>query len=257
MTYEDKLKREVFEKLCELYEVVDERDEIEENLDYTYSEIIEDDDLVDEHTDYLGLCSKEMDLQDEIRMLMFDTKYAPLTGLTNSQINKLSFYVKSANPNDPILREKIEKDLDIQLLKLREEIRNRQSKIKPLHLTINVELRAYHLYKEIVRCFVYGAFEASCVLCRAVAEFIAKEYIKSKKLAHLLPSKKRESEELGILQILKRKLLVKEEIVNLYAAIKEKANNILHERDERTEEEGALETIQLLQSFIEKFPKTL
>ena len=252
---EDRIKEGLFEKLRELQEVIEERDEIETNLDYTYEEIIEDEDLVDEHIDYLGLCSREMDLQDEIRMLMFDTKYAPLTGLSNKQINELSFYVKSANLDDPILREKIEADLDIRLLKLREEIKDRQSKIKPLHLTRHVELRIYHLYNEVIRCFVYGAFEASCILCRAVAEFVATEYIKSKKRAHLLPSKERKSEELSILQILKRELSVEKEIIDLYGAIKEKANNVLHEKDEKTEEEDALDTIRLFQSFIEKFPR--
>ena len=70
------------------------------------------------------------------------------------------------------------------------------------------------------------------MLCRAVAEFIAKEFIKSKKLEHLLPSKERKSEEMSILQILKRRSLVPEEITDLYFDIKEKANRILHERDE-------------------------
>jgi len=253
---EDRIKERLFEILRELHEVIEERDEIEKNMDHTYEEIIQDEDLVDEHIDYLGLCSKEMDLQDEIRMLMFDTKYAPLTRLSNKQINELSFYVKSANSSDPILWEKIETDLDIRLLKLKEEIKDRQNKIKPLHLTINVELQVYHLYSEIIRCFVYGAFEASCVLCRAVAEFIAKEYIKSRGLDHLLPSKERKNEEIPMLQILKRKLSVKKEIIDSYDAIKEKANNVLHEKDERTGEESALEIIQLLQSFIEKFPRT-
>lgn len=253
---EDRIKEGLFEKLRELHEVIEERDEIEKNLDYTYEEIIQDEDLVDEHIDYLGLCSKEMDLQDEIKALMFDTKYTLLTGLTNNQINELSFYVKSANLEDPILREKIEKDLDIRLLQLREEIKNRESKIKPLHLTINVELRVKYLYRKIIRCFVYGAFEESCVLCRAVAEFIAKEFIKAKKLEHLLPSKERKREEMSILQILTRKSLVPEEITDLYFDIKEKANRILHERDEIAEEGSTLETIGLLQSFIEKFPRT-
>lgn len=249
--YEDEIKKELFKKLRELRDVIDERDEIEESLDYTYSEIIEDEDLADEHIDYLGLCSKEMDLQDEIRLLMLDTKYALLTCLTNSQIKELNFYVKSANPEDLILREKVEMDLDIRLLTLRTEIKERQNKIQPLHLTINVASRVHYLYGEIIRCFVYGAFNASCVLCRAVAEFIAREYIKSKKLGHLL---KKNGPSIWV--ILTKKLSVKKEVTDLYSNINKKANDILHAGNEKIDEKNTLEVVQLLQSFVEKFPRT-
>jgi len=250
--HEDKLKEEIFGKLRELGEVVNERDEIEEEPDFPrYSEIIEDEELTDEYIDYLGLCSKEMDLVDEVRMLMLETKYVPLTDLTNNQIKKLTFYVKSAKQD--VLKEKIGTELDIRLARLREEIKCRQGKIKPPPL--NIDLRVKHLYQEVIRSFVYSAaFAASCALCRAVAEFIAKEYIKSKGVAHLLPSEEQKREGLSILQILIR-LSVDQDVIDLYSTIKEKANNILHEGAKKTEEDEALETIQLLQSFIEKFPR--
>ena len=62
---------------------------------------------------------------------------------------------------------------------------------------------------------------------------------------------------MSIVEILKLKLSMPDEIIGLYKKIGNKADNILHTKTEKTEEEDALNTIKLLQEFIEKFPKTL
>ena len=241
--YEDELKKELFEKIRKYDEVIKAMSEIEKS-DLSIPE------LFDTNDEYAGFCVQSIDLQDELNELMLDTKYAPLTMLTNSQMKKLDFFEISS---DLDFEQNIKKNLDFRLLKLKEEIKTRLKQVKTLRLSASIHQRIYNLYNQVIRCYAYGAFEASCVLCRTIAEFIAKEYIKSKGLDRLLPSKEQKSEELNILRILIASSVDKN-VIGLYKDIKEKANHILHEKDDRTEEEDALKAIQLLQSFIEKLP---
>lgn len=245
--YKDKLKQELFEKIRKYREIDKERSKMEK--EYSDLSILELDESNDE---YAGLCVQAMDLQEEIDELIIDTKYAPLVGLTGSQIKESDFFMKSS---DLSFEQNIEKHLDINLLKLKEEMKKRLKQIKTLRLSASIDQHMYNLYNQVVRCYVYGAFEASCVLCRAIAEFISKEYIILKKLGHLLPSKSRSDQETSIFQILKKKLSCSKEIPDLYYEIKAKANNILHEKEEVTKEQDALYMIRQLQLFIKNFPK--
>jgi hypothetical protein len=58
---------------------------------------------------------------------------------------------------------------------------------------------------------------------------------------------------MGIFQILKRKCHIKKELLDLYVAIREKANAVLHEGSQENEA-GAYIAITQLQSFIKQFP---
>lgn len=248
--YEDKIKKELFEKICESLAIVQEQQEIEKEIeDGTRTP---GDDLAEGLERYAHLEGELNELLEEIDTLVIDTKYFPLVGLTDIQNKLFSIFA------DIVIEERnIDKYLDLTLVTIRDDIKERLQKVKSLFLTAHMHPRIHYLYREVVRCYINGSFEASCVLCRAIAELVAKDYIKSKKLDYLLPSEERKNEEISILQILKKKLAVPKEIIDLYAEIKEKANNILHNRNEKTEEKDSLNTIELLQSFIEKFPKML
>ena len=246
--YKEELKKEILEKFSELRDVAEERDEIEENSGLSYMELR----YKSNDTLYGELCHREMQLIDAIRGMLLDTKYAPLTGLTDEQIKELSFYADSTNLDDSILREKIENNLNIMLLKLRGEIKERERQVKPLYLTAHIDERNYELYRQVIKCYVYGTFEASCVLCRAIAEVIAKRLIEKKGYGDWLAGQKKELKRLSIAGILREKLLIDNKVVETYSKIARKADKILHKKNEKTEEKNALESIKLLQFFIKQ-----
>ncbi|OGX61109.1 MAG: hypothetical protein A2471_02255 [Omnitrophica WOR_2 bacterium RIFOXYC2_FULL_45_15] len=250
--YEDKIKKELFEKLRELNEVVEERDAIEENTGLSYMELR----YKCKDADYGGLCHREMQLEDDIRVLLSDSKRTPLT-LTDNQLKKLSFYAKTIDPEDPLLGEKIEKSVDCELLNFADNMKERLKRVKPLLLTASIDPRTNGLYKQVIDCYGNGAFEASCVLCRAIVEAIAKRYIEYKGYGDLLVGEEKQLKKLTVPGVLREKLSIPIEIIKIYSRIARKADRILHERDEKAEENDALEAIQLLQSFMVEFPKTL
>lgn len=250
--YEDKIKKELFEKLRELNEVAEERDAIEEDTGLSYMELRYE----RKDANYGWLCHREMQLEDDIRALLFDSKRTPLT-LTDNQLKKLSFFAETINPEDPLLREKIEKSVDCELLNFADNMKKRSKRVKPLLLTASIDPRTNDLYKQVIDCYRNGAFEASCVLCRAIVEAIAKRYIEYKGYGDLLVGEEKQLKKLTVPGILREKLLIPMEIIKIYSRIARKADRILHERDEKAEEKDALEAIQLLQSFMVKFPKTL
>ena len=246
--YENKLKKELFEKIFKFNEISRERDEIEDNSELPFDELFNIDNL------YAGLCSQAMDLQDEIDELIIDTKYAPLVGLTESQIKELAFFMQSSEMS---FEQNIEKHLDIRLLKLKEEMRKRLKEIKTLRLSTHLDQRTYRIYNEVIRCYIYGAVEASCVLCRAIAEVIAKRFIEYKGYGNLLVGEEKQLKKLTVAGILSEKLSVEKEVIAIYTKMARKADKILHEKTEKAEEQDALESIKLLQTFIERFPRTL
>ena len=112
--------------------------------------------------------------RDEIDKIMIYTKYAPLTGLDHSQIKRLEFFEKSS---DLSFEQNIEKQLNFSLLNLKEEMKERLKQVKTFRITSHLDPHTRHIYGEIIRCYIYGAFEASCVPCRAITETMAKKFI--------------------------------------------------------------------------------
>ena len=244
--YEDKIKKALFEKIHKLYEVIAEQCDIEE-----------DNDDYDDDDTYLGLVSQEMDLRDEIDALILDTKYAPLTGLTDMQIKELNTFIEIGDLSIEQIEKNIEKHLDYRLLTLKEAMKQRINQIEPLRLTAYLDRHIRYLYGEVIRCYVYGAFEASCVLARAITEYIAKKHIENEGYTNMLSGKNKTSKTMSMPEILEKVLSIPKDVVSLYKKVGNKADNILHKKGEKAEEKDALETIKYLQNFIEKFPKSL
>lgn len=256
--YEDKIKKGLFAKLRELREVSKERDKIEESLDYTYTEIVEDESLADEHIDYLGLCVLEMDFEDDIKALLFDTKYMLLSGLTHSQLQELSFCARTMNPEDPVLWEKVKKLLDCELLNLENDMKKRAKRVKPILLTTHIDSKINELYKEVIKCYAYGMFKASHAFCRVVAEAIVKKYIGKSKFKHLLGhhGEKKNKKNMPSLGKILKELSVDEKTIDAFYKIQNESSIILHNKDIVVEENDSLNSIKLLQSFIKKFYNT-
>ncbi len=226
--YEDKLKKELFGKIKRWNEINNEICEIESDSDLPIPELFEDND------DYAGLVVESMDLQDEINELLIDSKYAPLTMLSRSQIQDIDFFLQLTDSSS---EQNIETHLEAQLLNTRDEMKKRIQQVPHLSLGFDIPPKIKDLYRQAIKCYVNGAYEASCVLSRAIAENIIRI--------------KCNDEGRTIYELLKK--IYNPKLKSLYEEIAKKANKILHESKEKTEEKDALRAIKLLRLFIKNF----
>ncbi len=240
----DKIKKELFQKIEDWHLFNDKICQIEDELS---------DEELNDNEEYQSLLSEQQELESAIRELMIDTKYLPLVGLLSEQKLDLDFFAEGYHPD---AEKNIEKGLEYILMNWKDGMKNRLSKVTPLNLTttkISPHSRIYHLYQEAVRCYIFGAFEASSALCRAISETIAKKYIETTEYKDFLyGDKKPQKETMSIGKIMK-KLSVNKKTIDLYYSIQGKADKILHCKEEKTEEKEAYEIICELQNFIKKF----
>lgn len=249
----DKIKKELLQKILERLQLAVKIEAAEKATGKPYEE------LRDLTIDGMKVFDQSLKLFNDINSLLVETKYFPLTGLTDTEQKILNCLLEiiELDSNKNSLEEEVEKFLDCELLSLKDNMKERLKQVKTLLLTADINSRTNDLYREVIGCYVHGVFEAGCVLCRAIVEAIAKRYIEYKGYGNLLVGEEKQLKKLTVPGILREKLSIKKEIIETYSRITRKADRILHGRDEKVEEKDALEAIQLLQSFIEKFPKTL
>lgn len=248
---EDKIKKELLQKIFERLQLAVKIEAVEKATGKPWEE------LHNLTIDGMKVSDQSLKLLNDINSLLVETKYFPLTGLADAEQKILNCFLEIIESNKNFLEEDVEKFLDCELLSLKDNMKERLKQVKTLLLTVDIDSRTNDLYREVIGCYVHGAFEAGCVLCRAIVEAIAKRYIEYKGYGNLLVGEEKQLKKLTVPGILREKLSIKKEIIETYSRITRKADRILHERDEKAEEKDALEAIQLLQSFIEKFPKTL
>ena len=224
MMQEDKIKKELqgIEKMEEgLYDIIAQQVDLQ-------------DQGKDDSDEYIDLVGKEIEIAKEIHKKMLLTKYVILTVTGFNPEAKFDVDLPEEER-----AENLKNHLEMELLVKEDGIKRRIDHVDPLFL----ELKEYpdrqvrKLYDQVVRCYTYGAFEASCVLCRGIAENMIRVKCKD--------------ESTAIYGLLKK--INKPKIKSLYSEIAEKANKILHKTDEKTEEEDALKAIEHLQSFIKTF----
>ena len=246
--YRDKVKKEFLRKISELKSICGQLADIraEANSLKKFEDIVTD--------DYLDLIERQASLYSEISEIMIDTKYDLLAGLSLDNKTNIDFFYSLFSGNSD---EEIVKNLDFNLLALREGMKERLKKIKIVPMEACANKRTADLYNQSIRCFIFGAFDASCVLCRAIAESIAKGFIEYHGYKILLLGEKKKVGQMTISGILKEKFDMPKEIIAIYSKIGRKADCILHSQDAKAEENAALEQIELLQAFIKKFPKML
>lgn len=249
-SYEDKIKKELIEKIRRFCDIYSEMNDYEvEHPEDTNEEWFND-------VNYMGLCVAGSELQEEIDELMLETKYIPLTGLSESHMKLFESFAETVEAN---INQYIEKHLDVRLLKLKEEMRERIKQTKGLRMTAHLDPYTASVYSEIVSCYIHGSFKACCVLCRSVVEFIAKRFIQYKGYGELLVAKDKQKKTMSIPVILYKyhdSWAIPKKKLDEYKKIVNKADKILHTKEEKANENDALEAIQILQSFIKKFPKT-
>jgi hypothetical protein len=119
----EKRTNDLFEKMQQYQGLLTERSAKGNASDLEISELFEADD------EYAGLCVQVMDLQDEIDVMLIDSKYAPLVGLSDGQFGDLSFFI---NSSDLAFDLNIEKHLNFRLLTLKEEMKKRLKSVKTL-----------------------------------------------------------------------------------------------------------------------------
>ena len=244
--YEDEIKEELFKKIVEALNIMSKLEGMVEGSGLSWEELRKSSEGFED-------LDKQLDKAiDEMNLLLIDTRYFPLVGITDTQKKIFSFVEKG-----DIEERHVDKYLDFTLGAIKEDMKKRLQKVKPIYLTVHVDPRTSYLYTQAIKCYINGAFEASCVLCRAITESIAKRYVEYKGFGNSLSGKNKEDKKMSIPEILRTKLSIPKEILSIYKKIGNKANNILHKKSDKTEEKDALNAIELLQSFIEKFPKTL
>jgi len=265
--YEKKLTKELLKKIQELDLCCEKIYSIQVN---ELGDSWDDSDAVEElektNFEYHELWNRRVELEDEIHLLTIDTKYYPLVNvgpeITNSIIFRPTYL--HVNIGDgaggrttklKLINEKdIEKHLDSELFRNREEMKIRLGKIGGLNLSSEISPRTRVLYKQIIQSFIFGFFDSCCVLCRAIAEQTATRYIEFNDFGNLLVGANNNKKKMSIYEILDSKLEVSKEILIIYRKISSKADRILHERTERATEEDALDSINRLQEFLKEFP---
>jgi len=249
--YEEKLKKELLEKIRELFINILRREKIEKEHGLSDDEYgLPFENLLENNEEYRNLTENGLELHNQIDLMLVDTKYFPILGLSNNQNKILSILLESKYN---IEEKQLEKYLDMLFVKLKDEMKERLKKVKSLYLTKHIEPRTHYFYREIITCYVYGAYESSCVLCRAIAQTMAERFIVDKGYENLIVGKNKEKKGMSIQEICLKTLGMNKNIVALYTKIDNKASNILHRKEVATEED-ALKTIMLLQEFIKSFP---
>ena len=244
------VKKELFGKIAEWAKIVSEMEEIAKQSGLSENELIENE-------RYGDLLDKSSKIRGEINYWLVVNKFFPFVSLTDKQDKILDIFHEFASRDKGLEGKEIEDYFENRLITFQKELEQRAKNILHLNLTALIDSRTVDLYQEALDCYIFGCFDACCILCRAIAESIAKRYIKNSSHGNLLVGEERDKKERSVPDILKNALSLPEELVGLYAKIGTKADNILHKKDVKATEEDALKSFNLLQSFIKKFPKTL
>ena len=254
----DEIKKELFKKLGERIMMWQEIENFEKQSGLSSDELIDQ-----SNGEYVELLNKSSEISNEISKLLVHTKYFPiLLGLNKyimgekgkvTQKEIVEFLVKHTT----IKEKDIETLLDDIFENKKGDMIRRVQKVDPLISDIYLDTNIDVLFREIKGCYVFGYFKASCALCRTIAEAVAKKHIKDRGYGHLLKDGDEQEGKLSIPNILRNKMSLSTDILGIYSKITGKADNILHNKDEKADEEDALNSIELLHSLFEKFPRTL
>lgn len=238
--YSEKIITELQEKIKKYHLIVSERSEMEATSSQSIEELLESDD------EYEGLCVQEVDARDEIYDVLLDGIYAPLV-LSKKANKDIGEFIRSMT----LSPHQIERHLTFLLEQHREGMKNRLSKIRPISVCGHPRSGVDYLYKQAVMCHVFGIFEASCALCRAICESIVINY-NCEKISKLLLH----HEKKAIWGILKKDIEPKAPgSIKLYDEINRRANMALHSEAKISSKES-LTVIKLLQKFVKKISQS-
>ena len=209
------------------------------------------------------LLGHQMSLETEMIELMIQTKFYPLCGLTGNQMEALKGYgeepefanvlvMATGKTEDRLWNDSfIEDYLKLQLVKNQEDMKRRLGLLTTLKLGFELAPCIRHLYQQMTMLFVYGFFEATAAMARAVGEAAEKEVILRCGAADQLGNKKKDSSKKEPWEVLLN-LGVSQEILDIKRyKIAREASRALHSKG-KVLEASALEIIEATKSFLEK-----
>jgi len=193
----------------------------------------------------------------QLKSLIIDSKYFPIMGLTVEEMDILKGNLVESDLVDSYSgTEAINIYLATKELQNRENIIRRLVLIGPITLNCYLDKPTAHFYKQIRLCFVDGHFEAVCVLSRAIIETMAKKLISTIGYEKHIVGKNIEKKKYSMPNILKKYAKISNEQLKRYRSIVGKADSILHEKY-IVDEKSALDVVENLQQFIQKFPRSI
>jgi len=244
------LTKELFKKMAEYIQIILQTTKIEDQSGLSEDEL----DKLFENEEYADLWKQKEYIYDDINRIAVDAKFFPLVNLTDIQKQLLDIYEGTIKPGKDT-----KKYTDIEFMLKRDDLERRLAQIKVLRLDGEVDQRIECLYREVLNCYKNGEYKGSAVLCRSITEFLIKDYINQHGYGNLLGVSLEQRKKQGLISILKKipskNKLIKQEIINLYWQIKQRAARILHEKEHETNESDALNSLKLLQQFRKKFSK--
>jgi hypothetical protein len=193
-------------------------------------------------------------LRADLNQILIAIKGFPLTIPDDSV--RVFFEKMSRILEDKFSEKDFYKFIEVEFLTQSENIAHRAKQIKGLYLQGHLHSRTYSLYNEAINCYLYGCYNASCLLCRTISELIAKRYIQHRGVGDLLCGTEKDKKQYTIAGLLSN-LSVPKEVLQLYRNIHSKADKVIHEIDQKTSQEEALKTIKELQELIKNFPKCI
>ena len=208
---------------------------------------------------YIQLYNKFNTLQTEINKLLVDCKYYPLMGTSENEMRLLdkeytSLYEGGAR-NRKIPRYYLERHLKTTLAINQQEMKDRLARAPSFAISFHLDPQTVHFYRQILNCYVFGMFEACCVLSRAIVQSMTRNYIKYRGYGRLLiDGKKGNTETKNVQHICSKILKWDAKGLSTYNKVCNQANKILYDKDV-ADDARALSCIKLVQGFIKNFPQ--
>ena len=264
--YIEKLKKEIASKLIRFCEITEKQEEIEKTLELSDDVLLcadpEDEDYEGWECDieeWQELERERTIVRNSLVSAFTQATHYPIFSLSDKKMCDLISDIARIFHQDDKSSEKAINDLldEIDLTEREDRIK-RSRLIEPLFLDCPGELWLEQMYRQVIRCFVMGAFFASCVLCRAICEIALKKYLKKK-----MPSGSFEGKLFPVLlnDIAEKWKLLKPSTISMGRDINSTANELMHEgelkhqdkrRPRKVDEKIAFELIQSMQAFLKE-----
>lgn len=129
---------------------------------------------------YLGLLEERDKLRKEAYRQIMNSKYYILTGGNDTEKLLFELIEQVKCFKDKSYEKALEDFLDTEFLIAEETVRERLKKIWLILVSKTTKRCIDNFYKQAINCYVYGNYDACCIMCRAIIERVLKETCKEK-----------------------------------------------------------------------------
>ncbi len=199
---------------------------------------------------YIALLDKSSDLRVEVYRQLLNSKCYILDGVEGIEKKLLEIIGESKCFRDGFSGKHIEKTmvkfLDTEQLIAEKSISTRLEELGQLFVSKTTAKSVDNLYKQAVNSYIYGNFDACCIMCRAIVERVLKEACNEK----LKTKNSFEKYTLYELIAFCRKFnIVKGHILELAENIRKQGKDSIHS-EVLADEKNAIASIREAQSFL-------